>query len=391
MGVNANNKQADDWVSNHQRSEGYHVQLWNQEQTNLSDIISDVLTTRLDAKNEPNILNIPKNDHQKSNNCDNILYEKQVNEEKMPMVGNPENKKNLRSEISSEVVFSKNISEPGSTEILENSEISKPIFKSFFTLNTGGQHEQDSSPHTSNSGKITKIEINNKSPNFSNEFVLNSPLETGDDILEWNNGSFHSPPAERKNVLSESKNFHLHAKSHINDLDMKIGRFDFSEEVKGPESQRIDSTDSTQVTDTGLPKADSKHYSRKHEVRNKYDSSAITNERSKSAERRISTDMARLTRRHNYSSTGDSDVFEPDKRTNKRVDANGSEDDLNTISQNATQASAKSDLDDIDLPSVKMLRMKFNTPRDTSAAEVLLRKVCRRASAVYLYILFFDL
>lgn len=380
MGVNTSNKQADDWVSNHQRSEDYHVQLWNQEQLNSSDIISDVLTTRMETKNEQNILNIPENDHQKSNNCEDILYDKQVNEEKMLMVCNPESEKRFKSEISSEVDFSKNTAEPRSTEILENSEISKPIFKSYFTLNTGGQDEQDSSPH--NPGKITKKEKNNKSPNFSNEFVLNSPLETGADMQSMS-GSFRSPTAERENVKSESKNCNLQATSHIDDLDMKIGRFDFSEEAKGPESQNSGSTD-TRVTDTGLPKTDFKHYNRKHEARNKYDSSAITNERSKSTERRISTDMARLTRRHNYSSASDSDVFEPDKRVNKRVDANGNEDDLNSISQNATQSSAKSDLDDIDLPSVKMLRMKFNAPRDTSAAEALLRKVCQHANAVYL-------
>lgn len=250
----------------------------------------------------------------------------------------------------------------------QNSELSERTKHSSTTYTTGRNYRDSYSVNETD--KYTEREIAKEMPRDSNVFTDISLQKTDEKNLPRR---FHTTASYKGEVLSKAKSQPLPATSHSDDLKTTSGRFDFLEDAKSLGSQNNNSIDAQfpRVFDAGLPVIDYKRYSRDYEVRNKDNSSAITNEKSKTIERKMSNNANRLTRRTDSTSTSESDVFETGRSS------------AGSTTQTTIQSSAKSDFDDISLPSVKQLRMKFSTPQDTLAAEVLLRKVCRFTNAVF--------
>lgn len=256
-----------------------------------------------------------------------------------------------------------------SSQKRQNSDLSERTKRSS-TTNTTGRNCRDS--YSANeTDKYTEREITKDMPHDSNVLADISLQKTGENNLPRR---FHTMASYEGEVLSKTNSHPLLAASRSDNLKTTSGRFDFLEDAKSPGSQNRDSIDAQypRVLDAGLPVIDYKRYSRDYEVRNKDNSSAITNEQSKAIERKISNDTNRLTRRTDSSSTIDSDVFETGRSST-----------TGSTTQTTIQSSAMSDFDDIALPSVKQLRMKFSAPPDTSAAEALRRKVCRFTNTIF--------
>lgn len=181
-------------------------------------------------------------------------------------------------------------------------------------------------------------------------------------------GGFHEVSG-RYETLSSARTI----PSHITSADSEI------KEIAGNSENnwkaKISYTDASttgedqipQIVDCSPQNVDYRRYSRDYDISSRR---ALFEQKDKSviAEKRISVSPSHLARR-SQSSSSESEVFTPQASSF-----------FNATSVNLAsapdEASKKNDLDELSLPSVKLLRLKFSTPSDTSSAEASLLRVC---------------
>lgn len=245
---------------------------------------------------------------------------------------------------------------------------------------------------TSTSGEVQTPQVVDCSPQnvdykrYSREYDISNRhafFEQKDkpDIMEGKMPTSPSHLAKRsQSSASESEVFTSHENSSVNatgtDLSSEshnmaqVSKKNVVDEISYTDTNTTGEVQIPQIVDCSPQNVDYRRYSREYDIS---DRRAFFEQKDKSdiMERKMSPSPSRLARR-SQSSSSESEVFTPQAIRS----VNTTSTNLSSEPHDMAQASKTNDLDEITLPSVKLLRLKFSTPPDTSSAEASIQRVC---------------